>query len=110
MKEQFDFDFRSGYPEEPGFKEAGGTSEEAAARINSHTLRATALHYLAIYEIGLTADEIAAKAGVDKLAMRPRLSELFAMGMVEKSTKVRNNRSGKSARVWVITQVGLDQI
>ncbi|HSM42020.1 MAG TPA: hypothetical protein VK862_14805 [Afifellaceae bacterium] len=90
------------YPDAPGYKERSGTSQAAAEAMapRAGTLRAMALTELRRAPDGLTADEIADVCGVDRLAMRPRVSELGKMGMAEKTGRTRTNESGKAARVW----------
>lgn len=91
------------YPSDPGFKEKGGTSELAARRVAAHaeTLRGKALALLKeIYPLGLSSDEVAAKCGVTVLAMRPRITELGLMGLIEKTGATVRNISGHPARVW----------
>lgn len=90
------------YPKAPGFKERT-TSREAASRVtvNAETLRGQALEYLlAVYPVGLTADELAKKFRVSVLSMRPRISELHAEGKVMRTGDRRKNLSGMSANVW----------
>lgn len=93
---------KPGYPDAPGHKERHGTSERAAQAMapKAGTLRAMALAALRAAPGGLTADEIAEACGVDILSMRPRVSELYRLGLVEKTTRERLNRSTKAARVW----------
>ena len=52
---------------------------------------------------GLTADEIAADLGESVLSIRPRVSELHRLGMIEKTKVRRRNASGMSASVWRAT-------
>lgn len=89
------------YPEVPGAK-ASGTSAEAAARIEpaAETLRRRCLAVLR--RRNLTADEVAEWVGESILAVRPRISELKAQGLVEKTAQRRANASGMSAVVWRI--------
>lgn len=56
--------------------------------------------------IGLTADEIDAKVGWGSATVTPRLWELEKMGLVRKSETKRMTRSGKRARVRVLTPHG----
>jgi hypothetical protein len=92
-----------GYPDSPGFKEKGGTSEAAAELMapRAATLCAKALEILRVaYPDGRTADEIASSVRVTVLAMRPRITELYLAGLIEKTCERRKNISGASARVW----------
>lgn len=94
------FDYFRTYPSTPGFK-ARDTSEAAAQamRPKAHTLRQMCLRSLRS-EGPATADEIAARIGVDKLSIRPRCSELSAVGKIVATPERRLNASGKSAVVW----------
>jgi predicted ArsR family transcriptional regulator len=47
-----------------------------------------------------TADEVAAHLAINRLAVRPRLSELRAAGLVYATDQRRPNDSGKRAIVW----------
>lgn len=87
------------YPFSPGFKRAG-TSSDAAKSIDAKTLRGQVLAELS--KAPGTADEIASRLNIDKLSIRPRCSELAAMGRVEDSGDRRRNESRKSAIVWRI--------
>lgn len=89
----------SSYPSSPGFKRAG-TSEEAAKAIapKAATLRDQVL--AALKEHALTADECATYLRRSILSVRPRLSELEALHLIEDTGRRRMNISGKSAIVW----------
>ena len=63
-------------------------------------LRTLALQMLAATPAGLTADEIAMRLGESVLAVRPRVSELFHGGQIEKTGDRRLNASGLRAHVW----------
>lgn len=87
------------YPESAGHKERGGTSQLAGDSIDAATIRAKVKDGLR--RAGpMTADETADYLGIDRLSIRPRLSELLALGEVEKTTTTRKNQSGHAARVW----------
>lgn len=88
------------YPKAPGFKERGGTSEQAAKEIGS---RAGALRDVVLDVIrhrARTADEVAAALGMSVLTIRPRLSELRSQGKIAPAGERRPNSSGKMAAVW----------
>ena len=73
-----------------------------AARTNfgrGERLRALVLKVLASAPSGLTADEIAAQLDESVLAVRPRVSELFHAGLIEKTGERRRNDSGLNAHV-----------
>lgn len=89
------------YPIGAGSKEPGQTSAQAAQAIDARTLQGLVLS--ALREFGpMTADELATGLHQDRLNIRPRLSELYALGKVEKTPQRRPNSSGKAARVWAV--------
>lgn len=90
------------YPSSPGYKE-DSTSREAAEAMqpSAARLRSSALNYLkGFYPRGFTADEIASHLTLSILSIRPRISELFRLGLIEKTGERRLNESGNSAHVW----------
>lgn len=90
------------YPDAPGSKERGGTSEEAARRIavTAHTLRAAVLaKFIDAGDKGLTADEVATALGRDELSVRPRCSELIAARSIIKTMTRRPSLRGATAVV-----------
>lgn len=89
------------YPTTPGFK-ADGTSEYAANTTDSGTLRE--LTYQSLRKADKTADEVANDLGLDRLAIRPRITELVRLGRVRKTERTRCNTSGKPATVWRAVQ------
>lgn len=86
------------YPIDAGFKRTD-TSREAAQRIDAGTLRAKVLDAIRAHG-PLTADEAAERLRLDKLSIRPRLSELRAHGKVADTGERRSNASGRRAIVW----------
>jgi predicted ArsR family transcriptional regulator len=96
------------YPDSPGYKERGGTSEAAAALAanTSATLRDRVLFLLRNTEF--TADECAEYLSASVLAVRPRLSEL-RMGEIQKTGATRKNQSGIQAAVWTATRNQADR-
>ena len=91
------------YPNVAGCKERGGTSQGAAAAIESSgraaSLRAKVLT-LYLNGMELTADECAERLGESILAIRPRVSELHKAHSIEKTDKRRVNKTGSSCRVF----------
>jgi predicted ArsR family transcriptional regulator len=84
---------------EPRAAGAGrGAARAEFARIER--LRRVVLDVLAATPSGLTADEIAAALDESVLAVRPRVSELFHAGLIEKTGERRRNHSGLGAHVW----------
>jgi len=95
------------YPHRAGAKERT-TSLEAAHRIEAKG-RAQRLRdaVLGAFELGWegTADELAVRLGEDKLAIRPRVSELHRQGWLEHTGRRKKNASGASAHVWRLNPV-----
>lgn len=90
------------YPKSPGFKERT-TSRDAAVKFRTHAegLRIEVLDVIEKAPNGITADEVAAALKQTVLAVRPRVSELFNLGAIERVPGLRRkNASGMSAAVW----------
>lgn len=102
MPEQLDL---LDYPRTPGWRKPE-TSIEAAEAIAPAVegLRAEVLAAIrraeALGSDGLTADEAAAKLERSILAIRPRVTELRALGLLFDSGERRQNESGRRAVVW----------
>lgn len=93
------------YPDAPGFKRPGGTSEQAALAVagSAANKRARVLAEVARHgTAGATADEIAKDLGLSVLSVRPRVSELHRSGFIVASGSRRKNDSGLNASVWII--------
>jgi len=91
-----------GYPFRPGRK-SPGTSGDAAREIQSYaaTLRATVYSFLRErLPASFTADEIAQHLGADILSVRPRVTELGRLGLIEHTAERRKNKSGMTAQCW----------
>lgn len=88
-------------PEGPGWKQ-GDTSAQAATDMapKAATLRQMAL--AALREAGepLTADEVATRLCMDRLSIRPRITELKNAGRVVDSGQRGTTRAGKTAVKW----------
>ena len=91
--------FDTKYPDRPGYKREG-TSKEAAESIapKAEDLRSKVMRMLRAGN--MTADEIVTLLEVDKLSIRPRVSELVKMGKVFDTGYRHRNGSGKKAIVW----------
>lgn len=87
------------YPQVPGHK-GGGASKDAAAYVKpkAATLREGVLTCLSLGDA--TPEEVAAKLGVDILAVRPRFSECLKLNLICKTAERRRSRSGLSSTVW----------
>jgi predicted ArsR family transcriptional regulator len=90
----------------PAFTSAQPHAEKPRTSVRWERLRARVLELLAATPAGFTADEIAAKLGESVLAVRPRVSELFHAGLIEKTGERRANASGLQAHVWKKTAAG----
>jgi predicted transcriptional regulator len=91
------------YPQEPGAKEIGGASQEAAHAMlgTAHMIREEVFE--AFRDVGpMTADEVATLLNRSVLSVRPRVSELFADALIVKTLERRPNASGMSATVWAV--------
>ena len=87
------------YPDAPGWKAAGPSQEAAnAAAPRAPALREGVLACLALCP--MTPEQVAARLGVDILAVRPRFSELKLAGKIEKTEARGKSRAGLSATVW----------
>lgn len=102
------------YPNRPGFKQYG-TSQEAADAIEPHadTLRGKALAAIrAAGPDGLTADEVADCLDRSVLSIRPRISELLEVGLIERNGHRRKNKSGLFADAYRLCEAsrGLNNV
>jgi len=91
------------YPQSPGYKREG-TAEEAASSMADEQKSLLNAVQLALSAYGpQTADEVASALKRDRLAIRPRLTELQRLGLVVDSGDRRKNESGRRAIVWELT-------
>lgn len=90
------------YPDTAGYKESD-TSRKAAEAIDSRTgqLQRLVLNHIVLAGPS-TADETASAIGETVLAIRPRFSELLALGKIADTGERRKNASKRSAKVWRI--------
>lgn len=94
------------YPDAPGWKEPT-TSREAALAVASgaKTLRDNVLRVLMDEAPNaLSADMIALRLQRSPFAVRPRVSELSAAGLIERAGERAINESGMSASLWRAVQ------
>lgn len=84
------------------------TAQAAAKAIAPHsgTLRARVLDALGAAPGGLAADQIERTLSLSGNTVRPRLVELRKAGLAEQSDRTAKTRSGREARLWVITDAG----
>ena len=90
------------YPHSPG-AQVRDTSYAAAESIaeTAPTLRSMCrAAFAAASGDGLTADEVAEILGHSILSVRPRVTELGRLNLIEDSGERRANQSGKKAIVW----------
>ena len=93
----------SAYPDSPGHRHVD-TSVAAAMALAPMLGRLQRMALEAIRDaggLGLTADELAARLGMDRWSIQPRTSELRRKGLIRDSGLRRPNGTGKQAIVWV---------
>ncbi len=101
MKLEYPDLFAMRYPVTAGSK-TGGTSAEAAVAMSPKVQTLCALCYDVLRDRPMTADETAARLGLSVLSIRPRFSNLVALGKIEKTGQRRRNISGLHANVYRI--------
>ena len=93
------------YPLSPGSKE-NGTSLEAAELIKAgaETIRRKVFDVIINKEnFGATADEVAELLALSPFTVRPRVTELYKLGNIQRKDK-RKNSSGAMAYVYVVSK------
>jgi len=102
MSDLFSYTPPSTYPNAPGMKERGGTSQEAAEKVAGTSERARGQILSLLWKMPpMTADEIAKEMNWTVLFCRPRVSELHAMKAIKKAGR-KKNESGMSAWTWTV--------
>ena len=91
------------YPVTAGWT-AEGPSHEAAETIDAATVRTEVLRWLRMHG-PVTADEAANALGYTPFTIRPRFTELKALGFIQDSGDRRKNSSGRRATVWTLKAV-----
>lgn len=94
------FSYAPSYPIAAGFKGNRDTSREAAERIPAKVLQAKVLAEFERPGCWWTADEVAERLHLSVLSVRPRVTELSALGKIRDSGERRPNASGRNAIVW----------
>lgn len=89
------------YPETAGYKETT-TSKDAAESMAASLPRLRTMVKGAFERGAATADEIAERLKVSRLAVRPRVTELAKQGIIAETGERRPNESGRSAKVWAL--------
>ncbi len=95
------------YPAIPGFKR-NGTSADAAEKMKSRAIPLRRRCLVCLKERASTADEVAERLGKSILSIRPRLSELVALDLLEETGRRRRNESGTMAAEWKVKDKDLD--
>ena len=93
----------STYPDAPGHRNVE-TSIAAADSLAPKLGRLQRMAEGAIRDAGVqghTADELAARLGMDRWSIQPRTSELKRKGLIRDSGQRRPNCTGKAAIVWI---------
>ena len=95
------------YPLSPGDKGGTDTGKAAAEAMSPHMgpLHTAVMGYLAVPGPH-TQDEVAKGLEASILAIRPRVSELRRLGMIQDTGDRRPNRSGHKAIVWQAKEQG----
>ena len=90
------------YPESPGVKERGGTSQEAADKVAGSTEAARGRILSLLWNSKpMSADQISAHFGWNITYGRPRVCELHKLGAIKKAGRTTND-SGMSAWLWTV--------
>jgi predicted ArsR family transcriptional regulator len=89
-------------------RNAKETERAAAHKVAQHVRGRRLETLLALHTLqgGGTGEEIAQAAGLSILSIRPRLTELQEMELIEDTTNRRNNAFGNSEIVWRLTEEG----
>lgn len=90
------------YPNAAGFKEQT-TSREAAEAIEKSGRAAKLRDKVEAYFIlgnDATADEVADVLGVTPFSVRPRCSELYRLGLIERTGERRPSSEGRPSHVY----------
>lgn len=87
------------YPLAAGYK-TGGTSKEAADKVDAAYLQRKVMAIMELHPEGLTADECAGLLRMSILSIRPRFTELKQMGKITDTGERRLNDSGRRANVY----------
>ena len=102
---------KQSYPYSPGSKE-NGTSLEAAELIKAgaETIR------VKVYDVicnkgnfGATADEVAELLNLSPFTVRPRVTELYKQGKIERADR-RKNSSGAMAYVYKVSKQEINKL
>lgn len=93
------FSWQPPYPATPGYKEPT-TSKDAAKAIEPKARGLRGMCLAAIEKQPGTPDEIADRLGLTVLSVRPRITELKELGLIEQTGVRRKNASGRDAHVW----------
>ena len=95
------------YPYYPGYKDKEGeTSVEAAELIaaGAKTIRDRVFNVIVNKgNFGATADEIAELLNLSSFTVRPRVTELYKQGKIERTEK-RKNVSSRNAYVYIVSK------
>lgn len=95
------------YPTIPGHKRSGCSADAAEAmQVSAPTIQQRVLDLLRSRP--MTPDECAVTLGKSLLSVRPRCSELIALGLVEETGERHRNTSGLMAAVLRAKQGGAE--
>ena len=84
------------------------TERAAAHKVAPHVVGRRLQAIQALYALGGEGigEQIARAAGLSILSIRPRLTELLEMQLIEDAGTVRKNTFGNNETVWNITEEG----
>ena len=97
---------KSSYPFSPGYSKTADTSVEAAELIaaGAKTIRIKVFNVIKNKRsFGATADEVAELLNLSSFTVRPRVTELYKLGDIERQDK-RKNVSTRSAYVYIVSK------
>lgn len=98
------------YPNTPGSREKGGTSEKAAAKVARFD-KSLRMRCLVVFEFGdFTADEVGGRLDLKPTQARPRISQLVALGFITNTGIVRANADRNDMHVYAITALGREAL
>ena len=94
------------YPLTPGYRGEPGGPSQAATRAITPAAKGLRAKVLAEFIGGgdLTADQVAIRLERSPLSIRPRVAELHALGLIERTDSRGRNDSGMTATRWRIVR------
>jgi hypothetical protein len=75
-----------------------------------NALRRRALETIAQSETAISADEVAVAINRSAFSVRPRVSELLRLGLIEPADSRGRNQSGMTCHLWRVTARGREAL